>query len=277
MNNQFCDTSLGKLRYWQQGDNGPTVILIPGLGGSLENWQYNVDELSQHCKLFVVEPIGFGRSDKPFIKYSFTTLADSIKEFLAVMQIKKADLVGNSLGGAIALKVADDCPDIIDRLVLVGSAGFSTKLPFAFRIASVPVLGTLLLRPKLKFTKKALESFVYDPKTITENFIRQMFALSILPGQRRVVLSILRENVNLLGMKQAIFERESNKIKKIDNNILLIWGREDPVIKFENAAIALENLKHSQLETFEKCGHLPQIEMPQRFNQCVIDFLCTKN
>mgnify|MGYP000211062312 CR=1 FL=1 len=276
MNDQFCATSLGKLRYWQQGTTGPVIVLIPGLGGSLENWQYNVEELSKHCQVYVVDPIGFGRSDKPDIKYLFEVIANSVKEFLQVMNIEKAHLIGNSLGGAIALKVAHESPGVIDKLVLADSAGFSRHLPFAFRIASVPILGSFLLRPKLEFTRKALESFVYDKETIKEDFVEQMFKLASLPGQKRVILSILREHVNLFGMKRDVFNREFSKIKGITNSILLIWGREDPVIRFADAQIALHNSPHSTLETFEKCGHLPQIEMPHKFNQSVINFIIGK-
>lgn len=274
MKDRYYKSSLGKLRYRQLGESGPVVLLLlHGLGGSIENWQYNIQELAKHFKVYAIEPIGCGSSDKPAIKYTLDVMADSVIEFLRAQNFEKLSLVGNSMGGALSLKLANECPELIDKMILAGSAGFSCEMPLMFRLVSIPFLGELLFKPSVEGTRKAISSFVYDSKCITEKFFQQCYENSSRPGQVRVTLSILRAHMSIFGINRALFEREFAKFKTIKNKTLLIWGREDPIINYDSANIALKALVNSQLETFEKCGHLAQIERPKDFNQLAVNFL----
>ena len=89
-----------KIRYMEAGDaTKPTVILLHGLGASLESWQFNITALATNYHVFALDQVGFGKSDKPLLKYRVGTFVDFLDKFMAELKIEKASLVGNSMGG----------------------------------------------------------------------------------------------------------------------------------------------------------------------------------
>jgi hypothetical protein len=119
-----------------------------------------------------------------------------------------------------------------------------------------------------------LQSFVYNPAAITDEMANTAFDISQLPRQKEVMLNILRTQANIFGVKKNIFEHEFKRIQEIKIPILLIWGKQDPVIRFSDSEIALKMLPQAKLYTFDPCGHLPQIEYIDEFNQ-VVDGFCS--
>ncbi len=97
-------------RFWQMGDEGSTVILVHGIGGSVENWAANIEELSQHHRVFALDLLGFGRTDKPAVSYSVANLARFLSDFLAAQGIERASVIGHSLGGGVSLEFAHSLP-----------------------------------------------------------------------------------------------------------------------------------------------------------------------
>lgn len=115
-----------KIHYLEAG-SGPAVILLHGLGGDATNWGQNVPALAAKYHVFVPDQIGFGQSDKPFINYRVETLVDFLDAFCRKLEISKAAVVGNSLGGWAAMAFTLAHPDKVSRLVLVDSAGYSME------------------------------------------------------------------------------------------------------------------------------------------------------
>lgn len=274
MNDQYLQTSQGKLRYWEIQQSGTPLLLIPGFGASLEIWKNNFAILGKTHTIYALEPIGAGRSDKPDIQYTLDAMVNSIKEFVDLKRITKVFLIGSSLGGAMSLAFTTRFPHYVEKLILVGSAGFSRRLPIAFRLLSLPYLGKWLLSFSDRAgIQKTLESSVYDPKTITEEIVDNAYQISQLPRQRDVMLNILNTQSNFLGVRRNVFNAELKKIEAIRIPTLLIWGKQDPIIRFADSTIALKAIPHAQLHTFDQCGHLPQVEKPLEFNQLVLDFI----
>ena len=115
-----------KIRYLEAGDAAkPTVILLHGLGAQAESWQLNIAPLAQSYRVVVPDQIGFGKSDKPFLKYRVGTYVDFLDKFMAELKIEKATLVGNSLGGWVAALTAVKYPNRVEKLVLVDAAGIA--------------------------------------------------------------------------------------------------------------------------------------------------------
>ncbi len=115
-------------RYWTEGDKGTTVILLHGIGSSVETWTYNISVLAQHHRVYAVDLVGAGRSDKPPATYSLTYLAQFVLGFMDAMSIECASLVGNSLGGGVALQFALNFPQKVEKLVLVNSLGLGKEI-----------------------------------------------------------------------------------------------------------------------------------------------------
>src|SRR5678815_1283727 len=116
-----------KIQYVEAGA-GPTVILLHGLGGSAQAWQFNIGALAEKYHVVVPDQIGFGKSDKPFVNYRIRTYVDFLDQFCKQLKIDRATLVGNSMGGWIATMFTAAFPDRVDKLVLVDAAGYACLL-----------------------------------------------------------------------------------------------------------------------------------------------------
>src|SRR5687768_9528496 len=103
-----------KIHYVEAG-SGPTVILLHGLGGSTQAWQFNIGPLAEKYHVVVLDQIGFGKSDKPFVNYRIRTYVDFLDQFCKQLKIERATLVGNSMGGWIAAHFTAAFPDQIGR------------------------------------------------------------------------------------------------------------------------------------------------------------------
>ena len=158
-------------RYWAAGDKGSAVVLVHGLGGFMENWVYNVDALAQQHRVYAMDLLGFGRSDKTPLIRDINVLVKFINDFMEVMNIEKASLIGNSLGGGLVLQFALDYPEKVEKLVLVDNAGMGRDVIIDFKICSLPLLGELLSRPGLKATARLWKEIVYDAKLVTPELV----------------------------------------------------------------------------------------------------------
>src|SRR5579871_4980817 len=112
---------------YQEAGSGPEVILLHGLGGDRSAWAFTVPALAKKFHVYAPDQVGFGDSDKPLIDYRISTLVEFLDAFCKKLNIQKATLVGNSLGGWVALDFALKHPDRVNKLMLVDSAGYSPK------------------------------------------------------------------------------------------------------------------------------------------------------
>jgi len=242
------------IRYIEAGQ-GPTVILLHGLGSVKEVWAANIGALSAKYHVYALDQIGFGRSDKPLLEYKIATFADFLHAFMQSQNLSKATLVGNSLGGWIALDFAARHPDMVDRLVLVDSAG----LPWG-KAAAVD------LNPaSLGDMRALLESLFYDKKMVTEELASQAFTNHV---RNNDAYTIQR---TLAGFAQNQFE--DGKLSSIHAPTLVVWGREDELIPVSSGEKFRDGIPQAKLVVFEHCGHVPQVEKPAEFNKTLIDFL----
>ena len=117
-----------KIRVVEAGDrNNPTILLIHGLGGSIESWRSNFTPLSKKLHVIALDLPGFGFSDKPMINYTPEYYSDFISTFVDLMNCQKVNLVGHSMGGLIVLETALSSPELVDRLILVDVAGIGDE------------------------------------------------------------------------------------------------------------------------------------------------------
>ena len=118
-------------RYWMAGDTGPNVILIHGVGRFLEEWLPSFDALAANCRVYALDLPGHGHTDKPLsASYRLADLARFVNDFMGALDIPPAHVVGHSLGGGIALQLTLQFPEVVNRLVLVCSAGLGKEAPW---------------------------------------------------------------------------------------------------------------------------------------------------
>jgi pimeloyl-ACP methyl ester carboxylesterase len=244
------------IRYFEAGQ-GPVVILLHGLGAVKEVWMGSFAALGAKYHVYAVDQIGFGHSDKPLLDYKIATFADFLYEFMQSQSISKATVVGNSLGGWIALDFAVHHPGMVEKLVLVDSAGLPWMQQQGPRVD--------LNASSLAATRTLLESLFYDKKMVTESFVRQVFTDRMHNNDGYTIQR------TLAGFATPQFEDKD--LASIHAPTLVVWGREDELIPLASGEKLRDGIAGAKLVVFEQCGHVPQIEKPTEFNQALLEFL----
>jgi pimeloyl-ACP methyl ester carboxylesterase len=254
-------------RYWQMGDRGSTTILLHGGNGSIEFWLYNIANLAQYHRVYALDMVGSGRSERPDGSYSLAYQAEFLHGFMTV-----AVLIGNSMGGGVALEFTRLYPDRVDKLVLVDSMGFGREISLGIRLITLPAIVNLL-RPGRWMIPAMLKSNFYNGKQLPPEWIELRYPIFALPGRNRVILSIGQSNFNLAGVLPQVYRPILDSLTNITQPTLIIWGEFDRIIPVKHAYIAAAGLPNSQLHIFPNCGHHPYLEYPAKFDRLVLDFL----
>jgi pimeloyl-ACP methyl ester carboxylesterase len=243
------------IRYIEAGQ-GPAVILLHGLGGVKEMWMANWGALSNGHHVYALDQIGFGHSDKPFAEYKIATWVDFLYGFMQSENIRPATLVGNSLGGWIALEFTAQHPEMVEKLVLVDAAGLAWG-------SGGPVVD---LNPSsIAGWRTLLEALFYDKKKVTDQLVLQVFTDHLHNNDGYTI------ERTLAGFAHPEFE--DDKLKSIHVPTLVVWGRQDELIAVTQAEKFRDGIPGAKVVVLEQCGHLPQIEKADEFNRAVLDFL----
>ncbi len=262
-------------RYWALGDKGKPVLLIHGLAVSAEIWLHNVESLAREHRLYVPDLPGFGRSDAPDPSFSPFDFTPFLHGFLNALGIGKVSLVGQSLGGGIALHYTLNHGDRVEKLVLVGSAGFGKEVIWTLRWASLPLIGEFFIHPSRKGIEFVFKLAVRNQALITKEFVEIYYRLFSRPGFKEFFLRLLRNIVNFQGGREEILDPIRNNLSKVIQPVLIIWGKDDRVLPVEAAYPAIKNLRNARLVLFKGCGHIPFFERAEKFNEIVLEFLAS--
>ena len=248
-----------KIQYVEAG-SGPTVILLHGLGGSSQVWQFNIGALAEKYHVVVPDQIGFGKSDKPLVNYRIRTYVDFLDQFCKQLKIERATLVGNSMGGWIAAMFTASFPDRVDKLVLVDAAGYAPPKDFDTRV----FFG---LNPTTREGMKVLIAKVFYNKAFqTDAFIDQSIAARLAAGDGYTINSITQSIIRGEDFLDDI-------AKTIKRPTLIIWGRQDGLVPLAEGERFNKEIAGSKMFVIDQCGHVPNIEKPGEFNAAVLKFL----
>ena len=270
---EYLSVAGHRIRFLEKG-KGPPLVLLHGMGGSLEWWEYNLDAFAQKYRTISFDFPGFGFSSKSGIGFRKDSASNFMSSFLDILQLPKASLIGNSMGGLIAFLTAAQQPDRVDKLVLVDNAGFGAKLSFPLRLGTVYPFGEIALSVRNRaIARMFLSRLFYDSQKIPDHLIPIVLKGFNMPQARKACLRILRSGLNLRGLKKNIWLRFLDKAGSLPHKTLIVWGMNDKVAPLSQAYVGKELIKNSQLHVFDKCGHLPQVEWPEKFNRLVLDFL----
>jgi 4,5:9,10-diseco-3-hydroxy-5,9,17-trioxoandrosta-1(10),2-diene-4-oate hydrolase len=261
-------------RYWAGGEQGPTVVLVHGVGRFIEDWLPCFSKLASRYCIYAIDLLGHGHTDKPLsASYSIVDLARFLNEFITTLGMKRAHIIGHSLGGGITLQLTLQFPEVVDKLVLVCSAGLGKEATLVLRIATVPVLGELLTRPSRSGTKRLLKEFVEDPDILTDDLVDTSFQMASAPGAQKILLKTLRAAGNLFGQHKEMYGPIVENLSSIHHPALVIWGQQDRVLPVDHAKVAAQGLPDVRIEILDGCGHMPMLEQTELFNTSILDFL----
>ena len=257
------------------GGDAPAVVLLHGGGpgaSGLSNYSRNTEALSRHFRVLVPDMPGYGRSSK-HVDHSdpFGYLADTIRGVLDELGIGRAHLVGNSYGGAAALRLALDTPQRVGKLVLMGPGGIGTT-------RGLPTDG---LKSLLSYygdegpSREKLATFirtylVYDGAAVPDELIDLRYQASIDPEV--VANPPLRRPSGLRTLWRMDLTRDK-RLRRLATPTLVLWGRDDKVNRPAGGPMLLNLMPNAELVMTSHTGHWMQWERAELFNQLVADFL----
>jgi 2-hydroxy-6-oxonona-2,4-dienedioate hydrolase len=249
-----------KIKYVDVG-SGPAVVLLHGLGGNSSNWAFNISALSAKYRVIAPDQIGFGRSDKPLINYRVGTYADFLDKLLDGLNVERATLVGNSMGGWIAALYAVKYPKRVERLVLVDAAGFAPPKDLDLSTLSG-------LNPSTREQARYLAGLVFfNPLFKTDAAVDATLAARISAGDGYTIQSLI----------ESIYRNEDmldGKLSAVKQPVLIIWGRDDGLTPLAREGEKFrKEIPSAQFVVFDQCGHVPQVERAAEFNAAVLKFL----
>ncbi|WP_273735384.1 alpha/beta fold hydrolase [Mycolicibacterium septicum] len=252
--------------YLEAGTGEPVLMLHgsgPGASGTA-NWQYNISPLAEKFHVLAPDIVGFGETQRPNdVIYSLRTWTDHVWAFLDAHGIEQAAVVGNSLGGRIALQMATDRPDRVTRMVLMGSPG----------VGMTPTEGLAALRayePSPEAMRHMLRTyFAVNPALITDELVEIRYRASVADGAWEAYRSMFYDPRHH-GSELGITEDEA---RAITTPSLLVHGREDKVVPLAVSVTMLGLMPNADLHVFSHCGHWTQIERADEFSALVADFL----
>jgi 2-hydroxy-6-oxonona-2,4-dienedioate hydrolase len=271
-----------KVRYLESDNDyvkrGKNLLFIHGLGSSAERWLDIPDALSLYFHTVAIDLPGFGGSDKPSdMDYTIDAFSDIIRQFVDKIRIGKEDrsdnntrkitLVGHSLGGYIASKIAaDENDNFVDKLVLVDSSG-NLERP-------TPVLQQYLdaaMNPSKEKVKKVFEQMVANPLLISDVLVQGFIDRISNPNSKYAFESSMRNSANTqIGIKNL------NKIGQKGISTLIIWGMHDKVIPTQHSQIFKEAINNSTAIIIPQTGHAPFTEKPALICEYLHKFLACK-
>lgn len=236
--------------YIDEGE-GDVLLLLHGLMGALSNWEQVIEEFKDRYRIIIpMLPI----YDLPLLTTGVKSLSKFVHKFVKYKELKNLTVLGNSLGGHVALIYVLSHPEYVKALVLTGSSGLYEN---AFG-------GSFPRRESYDFVKEKVEYTFYDPAVATKELVDDVF--QTINDRNRVI--------RILAMaKSAIRHNMAKDLHKIKIPVGLIWGRNDKITPPEVAEEFNQLLPDSELHWIDKCGHAAMMEQPVEFNKLLNQFL----
>ncbi|WP_035768732.1 alpha/beta fold hydrolase [Arthrobacter castelli] len=265
-----------RVRYRLAGDPAARpVVLLHGIARSLEDWDPMFDRLTAEHRVLSLDLPGFGLSERTGGAYSLRSLARFILNALdTIGEDRPVHLMGNSLGGAIAMKISTIAPERVRTLVLANSAGFGHEIPLGLRVLGLGPLGPWLLKFKTrKGAYRAERGLFHDPEFVTAERVNHAMRVGRNPVHDDVLLSVAGHLGNFHGVHPHWRKHLLKDVAAQRKPTLLIWGGTDRILPASNLEAARRAFPHAQYHLFAECGHMPQIEKEEEFDALVREFL----
>src|SRR5438309_5496392 len=267
------------------GGSGPPLVLVHGLGSSAAvEFYYNLEPLAAHHRVLAIDLPGFGRSDKPILAYTIDLFVRAVSDLMATEGIERAAVMGVSMGGRVALGLALDSPEKVERLVLVDALGIGApRRVLAYSVLLTRGLGELTLRGTARALRQMNPAiirrfwgwYLKRPNRVdaiwSDERIASHGSLLSTPEYRAAYLSALRSIAGVTRLRGGV--GVGDRLSELRMPTLLIWGRHDHIFPASHAESAKDKLPSGRVVIFDDSGHTPQMEEPERFNRLGLDFL----
>jgi pimeloyl-ACP methyl ester carboxylesterase len=260
-------TAGGIRTHYHDAGQGDPVVLLHGSGPGVSawaNWQHTIPALAHTMRVLAFDLVGYGATERPDdIRYSLRSWTDHVWAFLDALGLQQVNVIGNSLGGRLALQMAEDDPGRLRRMVLMGSPGVGMSVTEGLKALRGYEPSPENMRALLT------DYFAVDKSIITDDLVRIRYEASAAPGAHeayRLMYFDPRHDGSNLGITEE-------QARAVTVPALLVHGREDKVVPPEVSWTMLGLLPDADLHVFARCGHWTQIERAAEFNALVAGFL----
>jgi pimeloyl-ACP methyl ester carboxylesterase len=268
LESKFVTVEGVRLHYQEVGRGDPLICIHgAGPGASAEsNFKLNTPALAERFRVILYDMPQYGKSSKvvltePRLKYN----ARILDGFMAALGIPTAAIIGNSMGGQVAIKLGLDYPDRLSRVVIIGS-GVVPPIFAPFPVEGVKMIGRYYKSggPSREKLRELLGTILYDSSFLTEETFEERYQASIDP-----------ETVELFGKRQGELSREhlAPDLPRLKAKLLTIWGMDDRFGALDVGLQITRMVPDARMHIFTRCGHWAQVEHAPEFNRLVIDFL----
>ncbi|MEV4544604.1 alpha/beta fold hydrolase [Micromonospora echinaurantiaca] len=261
-----------RVRHRVDGD-GPPVVLLHGIGRSLRDFTEQHELLADRYRVHSLDLPGYGGSLPMAEPYTLPALARFVGRYLDAVGVEApAHLVGNSLGGAIAMRLAVAEPARVASLALVNSAGFGREVTMMLRLLALRPLGRLLLRPSRAAARRTERALFHDAAFATAERVAYALEVARQPYAARVLLETAHSLGTFRGVSPQWREELLTELARLDVPTLVVWGDRDLILPAAHLEAARTRLPHARTHLFTNCGHMPQIECAEEFSRLLVDF-----
>jgi pimeloyl-ACP methyl ester carboxylesterase len=268
-------TDKGILRYHEVGEGSP-LLLLHGSGPGVTGWRNFrgvLGAFAENFRCLILEFPGFGVSDD-FGGHPMITAFDAVQRFADALNLGTVDIIGNSMGGGVALNFAIAHPDRVRRLVTIGGIGRNILSPGPAE--GIRLLQEFTEQPTREKLIRWLHSMVYDPAVVTEELIEERWKHAsdpaTLAGARRMYGKAAFDQM-ITVIKTSRGPQPWAMLHRVLAPTLITWGRDDRVSPLDMALIPMRTIPNAELHVFPNCGHWTMIEAKEAFESVVLAFL----
>lgn len=263
------------LAYRTAGGGEDTILFIHGMAGSSDTWRLVMPTMGRDHRVIAPDLPGHGRSAKTPGDYSLGASANALRDLLIGLDIGPVTVVGQSLGGGVAMQFAYQHPELCERLVLISSGGLGREVNWLLRLLSAPGSEAVLQVAAPWFVRDAGNAVRHwlGARGVRADRIDEMWRAydSLGDGDtRRAFLRTLRSVIDVGG--QAV-NAEDRLYLTSELPTLVIWGDDDKIIPVAHAEHARAAMPSARIEILEGIGHFPQVEAPGRVIELIADFV----
>lgn len=275
---KFVRINEGELKdfsiHYHEAGEGEPVIMVHGGGPGASGWSNysrNFEALVEAgFRVILIDCPGFASSD-PVVTAAPRRVLNTwgVKGLMDALQIEKAHLIGNSMGGATSMTMAVDHPGRVDRLILMGAAGLGQSMFVPSPAEGIKLMLSIFREPSYEALKKMIDVFIFDRSAITEELVQGRYVAMMRNEGEHLKNFVKSQELNPTGPLDVM----AHLMPKIQAKTLCVWGRDDRFVPLDNGLKAIWGIPDARLVVFAKCGHWVQWEHADDFNRLVVDFL----
>jgi pimeloyl-ACP methyl ester carboxylesterase len=265
------------IRCLTAGSGGSPIVLLHGGGADSAtlSWSLTIEVLAQQHRVYAPDLPGYGDSDRPDLAYTTDYYLKFVRDLLDALGLARTNIAGLSMGGGLALALALNYPDRVDRLIPVDSYGLQDHVvmhKLSYLVVWTPGLNEItwsLMRHSDWMLRYSLRSILRNPAAITAELIAELKREARRPHAGRAFHSYQKQEVLWNGLRTCFMSR----LKEITAPTLIIHGAQDSLVPLALAQQAQQIMPNCRLHVIDQCGHWPQRDTPAEFNRVITEFL----